>query len=150
PAERPFPCQRLDPNDPNSNCNAPGTVIASGFLVKSAPDIPDVEERDPWTDVDYWQIARFYGENPGVACALPSPGCLINGNTQYDLTNAARDERALDQQPRFILEETFVDRDDLAGNPQQGRVFYRVYAGSTGERRNTISILQSSVAKRFQ
>jgi type IV pilus assembly protein PilX len=148
PVQRPFPCQRLDANDPNSNCNAPGTVIAAGYLVKSAPDIPDVEERDPWTDTDYWQIARFYGEDPSIACG--SPPCLINTNTQYDLTNANRNERALSEQPRYILEEVFVDRDDLAGNPQQGRVFYRIYAGSTGERRNTISILQSSVAKRFQ
>ena len=150
PLERPFPCQTLDPTDPDAdrNCLAPGTVLASGFLVKSSPTIPDVEERDPWTDPEYWINGRFYGEDPGLACGTPP--CLLDGNTQYDLTDASRDERAYARQPRYLLEEQFVDRDDLAGDPQQGRVFYRVYGASTGERPTTISVLQSAVAKRYQ
>ncbi|MEM8547257.1 MAG: PilX N-terminal domain-containing pilus assembly protein [Pseudomonadota bacterium] len=163
PAQRPFPCQTIDPSDPAAqrNCAAPGTVLAAGFLIKSSPDIPDVEERNPFNDTEvpsYWVNSRLYGEDPSAqACqgnnTVSSGGegnsiCVLDA--QYDLRAAARNERGLAEQPRYLLEEVFVDRDDLAGNPQQGRVFYRIYGASTGERANTVSVVQSAVAKRYQ
>ncbi len=152
PLDRPFPCQTLDPDPANENCANPRQVLAGGLLINSvAITGDDVEERDPWDCGDqYWANARYFGENPDVAtvCGAPAPMPAVSG--WADLRNAARGNRALADQPRFIMEESFVDRDDLAGNPQQGRVFYRVYAASTGERDTTVSILQSAVAKRFQ
>lgn len=152
PSQRPFPCQTLDPSSSTaqSNCANPRQVLASNLLVNEASvDNDDVEERDPWDcDDTYWRNARYYGENPEVAtvCGTPSPV-----NAVLDLSDGtARGDRALALQPRFLMEEAFVDRDDLAGNPQQGRVFYRIYSASSGERATTVSILESSVAKRFQ
>ncbi len=161
PIERPFPCQTLNPADPQalSNCANPRQVVASGLMVNNVTvDKDDVEEGDPWgcaadptrPATTYWAYnARYFGEDPEVASTCGSPS-MINSDTAWDLTNTARGDRALSQQPRFMMEEAFVDRDDLAGNPQQGRVFYRVYAASTGERNTTVSVLESSVAKRFQ
>lgn len=148
PTERPFPCQTLT-TDANQNCANPRQVLASNLLVNNAATAnDDLEERNPWDCADaYWSNARYFGEDPegATACGTPS---VDFANT--DLTVTARGDRALAEQPRFIMEEAFVDRDDLAGNPQQGRVFYRVYAASTGERNTTISILESAVAKRFE
>jgi len=148
PTERPFPCQTLADTS-SDNCANPRQVLAAGLLVNDVSATnDDVEERDPWDCADaYWSNARYYGEDPELAstCGTPAPV-----NAVWNLTATARDDRALAQQPRFLMEEAFVDRDDLAGNPQQGRVFYRVYGASTGERPNTISLLESSVAKRFQ
>lgn len=152
PVQRPFPCQTLNPGDSTalSNCANPRQVLASNLLINDVTlDNDDVEERDPWDCTDtYWRNARYYGENPELAtvCGLPTPV-----ETVLNLADeTARGDRALAQQPRFLMEEAFVDRDDLAGNPQQGRVFYRIYAASTGERATTVSVLESSVAKRFQ
>ncbi len=148
PAQRPFPCQTLA-EAADDNCVNPRQVLAAGLLVNAA-GVPndDVEERNPWDCADaYWSNARYFGENPDLAsvCGTPSPVDPV-----WDMEAAGRGNQALADQPRFMMEEAFVDRDDLAGNPQQGRVFYRVYAASTGERDTTVSILQSAVAKRFQ
>ncbi|MEE4216336.1 MAG: PilX N-terminal domain-containing pilus assembly protein [Xanthomonadales bacterium] len=150
PAQRPFPCQTLA-DDPNDNCANPRQVLAAGLLVNdSAVTNDDVEERNPWDCGDqYWQNARYFGEDPNTASVCGTPD-FSTTDPVWDLRDAARGNRSLADQPRLMMEEAFVDRDDLAGNPQQGRIFYRVYAASTGERPTTISILQSSVAKRFQ
>lgn len=148
PLERPFPCQTLAQAG-NQNCANPRQVLAGGLLINAA-GVPndDVEERDPWDCGDvYWSNARYFGENPELASLCGTPGTI---DAVWDLNVAGRGNRALAEQPRFMMEESFVDRDDLAGNPQQGRVFYRIYAASTGERDTTVTILQSAVAKRFQ
>lgn len=148
PLDRPFPCQTLAQAG-NQNCANPRQVLAAGLLVNAA-GVPgdDVEERDPWDCADpYWSNARYFGEDPQFPTVCGTPGPV---DASWNLEAAGRGNRALADQPRFMMEEAFIDRDDLAGNPQQGRVFYRVYAASTGERDTTVSILQSAVAKRFQ
>jgi len=148
PVQRPFPCQTLA-DAADDNCANPRQVLAANLLINDAgASNDDVEERDPWDCADdYWQNARYFGEDPNVASTCGTPNVV---DPVWNLEAGARNNRALADQPRFMMEEAFVDRDDLAGNPQQGRIFYRVYAASTGERPNTVSVLQSSVAKRFQ
>ena len=52
--------------------------------------------------------------------------------------------------PRFILEEQFFSRDDLAANPSRGVVYYRIVASGTGQRANTTRVVSNLLAKRFQ
>ncbi len=52
--------------------------------------------------------------------------------------------------PKFILEEQFFSRDDLAANPDRGVVYYRVVASGTGQRASTVRIVSNLLAKRFQ
>ncbi len=163
PAQRPFPCQALTDTS-GDNCANPRQVVAAGLLVNDvSASNDDVEERDPWNSTDaYWANGRYLGENPDTAatfaasgrdnCTADSPTYAVGAvdTSDMNLRAGARGDRAYACQPRFIMAEAFVDRDDLAGNPQQGRVFYRIYAASTGERNSTLSVLESSVAKRFQ
>ena len=155
PSNRPFPCQTVTQNDSAQNCANPRQVLAAGLLLDTAGVAGDsLSERPPYVNEggdfvvnasdEYWGNARAYGVDPDS----PGDGYV---DDVWNLTDTStRGDRALSAQPVFILEQAFVDRDDLAGNPQQGRVFYRVYAAATGERPSTVSILQSSVAKRFE
>ncbi len=156
PNTRPFPCQTIGQDDSAQNCANPRQVLASGLLLDKAGESGDaLGERVPFkksadgdlvlNDGDsYWANAREYGVDPDN----PDDGYVDDIWNLAD--SGSRGDRALSAQPVFLLEQAFVDRDDLAGNPQQGRVFYRVYAAATGERPSTVSILQSSVAKRFE
>lgn len=128
PLQRPFPCDEVADL---GNCTAPNSVLAANLVPFN------VETQSPTLASSPWQVVGLqYGEDPASNTAV-TPARTIPG-----LANNA--------QPYFLLEQAFIDRDDLAGNPQQGRVFYRVMAASTGERDTTVSILESAVAKRFE
>lgn len=128
PLTRPFPCQTLEQHA-DQNCANPRQVLASNLLSYNVAGLNPFDAND-----SNWENARDYGIDPGTNTAV-SPTQEIPG---------------VKEQPRFLLEQAFVDRDDLAGNPQQGRVFYRVIAAGVGARDTTVSVLQSAVAKRFE
>jgi len=128
PLNRPFPCQTLTVNNALQNCNNARQVLESNLISY------DVEDLDAWGNNDTWNNARYYGIDPDTSAAT-TPAYSIAG---------------VSRQPRFLLEQSFVDRDDLAGRPQQGRVFYRVIAAANGARVSTLSVLESRVAKRFE
>lgn len=133
PAERPFPCQTLM-TSVNENCTDPRQILDTNLLGH------DLEDRNPWKEYNdgggYWDKlnARPYGIDPATNTAV-SPKQEIPG---------------VKEQPLILMEQAFVDRDDLAGKPQQGRIFYRVHAAATGARASTIVVGGSSVAKRFE
>ena len=128
PLNRPFPCQTLTVNNSLQNCNNARQVLEANLITY------DVEDLDAWGNNDTWNNARDYGIDPDTSAAT-TPTFTIAG---------------VSRQPRFLLEQSFVDRDDLAGRPQQGRVFYRVIAAANGARTSTLSVLESRVAKRFE
>lgn len=126
PITRPFPCQSLT----LTVCaTVPNAVLDANMIPYN------VEAEKPTDTGSTWaQINLPYGTDPedwnAVAGTTPIPEVA--------------------QQPRILLEQAFVDRDDLAGNPQQGRVFYRVLSAATGRRDSTVAVVESSVAKRFE
>ena len=124
---RPFPCQTLA-TDLNQNCASARQVLDANLLVYNLADL------DPWTDTSNWNNARPFGYDPATAAAV----------------NPAQTVPKVYRQPQILLEQTFVDRDDLAGRPSQGRVFYRIVAAGNGARPSTVSVLESSVAKRYE
>lgn len=128
PLTRPFPCQTLTTNNSTQNCNNPRQILDANLITY------DVEDLDAWGGNDTWNNAREFGIDPSTGL-VTTPA--------YDIAGVAR-------QPRFLLEQSFVDRDDLAGRPQQGRVFYRVIAAANGARITTLSVLESRVAKRYE
>ena len=128
PLNRPFPCQTLVINNALQNCNNARQVLEANLITY------DVEDLDAWGTNDTWNNARDYGIDPDTSAAT-TPAFSVAG---------------VSRQPRFLLEQSFVDRDDLAGRPQQGRVFYRVIAAANGARTSTLSVLESRVAKRFE
>lgn len=125
PQERPFPCQSTVLSD----CRDQPNSVVDVYMIPY-----DVETESPVDTASTWkQLDLPYGIDP------------------EDLTDTgAAAVPGVAAQPMMLLEQSFVDRDDLAGDPQQGRVFYRVLAHSTGERAATLSVLESAVAKRFQ
>ena len=128
PLTRPFPCQTLTRDDSTQNCNNPRQILEANLILYS------VEDLDAWGDNVTWNNGRAYGIDPGTGVVtIP----------EFNIAGVSR-------QPRFLLEQSFVDRDDLAGRPQQGRVFYRVIAAANGARRSTLSVLESRVAKRYE
>lgn len=128
PLTRPFPCQTLTTDNATQNCNNPRQVLDVNLIAYN------VEDFDAWGSNDTWNNARAYGIDPSTGAAV----------------NPARTIAGVVRQPRFLLEQTFVDRDDLAGRPQQGRIFYRIVAAANGARQSTLSVLESRVAKRYE
>ena len=135
PVERPFPCQTLMADTAKQNCTNPRQILDSNLLGH------DLEDRDPWkefadSDGGYWDStnARPYGIDP-----------MTNTQTdpKYEIAGVA-------EQPLILMEQAFVDRDDLAGRPQQGKVVYRVHAAATGARLSTVMVSESAVAKRYE
>ncbi len=80
-----------------------------------------------------------YGENPTSAS-------VISG---YDSTSVSSN-LLVKTPPKFILEEQFFVRDDLASSVAKGVVYYRVVAQGTGQRANTTRVINNLLAKRFQ
>lgn len=128
PLQRPFPCDEVADL---GSCTAPNSVLGANLMPYN------VEQENPTKADTTWQtVGLQYGMDPATG-----------SSTAQSFTIAGL---AGDTQPFLLLEEAFIDRDDLAGNPQQGRVFYRVLSASTGRRDTTVSILESSVAKRYE
>lgn len=86
----------------------------------------------PGPSASFWAAARTYGIDPSNDQDL---GQKVPGTHE---------------QPRFVIEQQFFKRDDLAGEPQKGVAFYRVTAKGTGERANSDAVLRSVLAKRFE
>jgi Tfp pilus assembly protein PilX len=127
PVLRPFPCQTLV-SDANQNCSDPRQVLSANLLSYNLAQL------DPWGKNDDWSNARDFGIDPLTNKAFDPP---------YQYPGVTRP-------PKFVMEQQFIDRDDLAGNPQQGRVFYRVIAAANGARQSTLSVLESHIAKRYE
>jgi len=81
---------------------------------------------------DFWEDAGVYGIRP------------IDGeDMEYTVA-------MVHEQPRYVMEQQFFMRDDLAGDPQKGVAFYRVTAKGIGERPNSDAIVSAVIAKRFE
>lgn len=130
PITRPFPCQTVTKDVGKENCNALRRVIDANLLSHN------LLEQDPWHGTNDWlpDNARSYGTDPETGLA----------------TNPAQALPGLASQPVFLMEQAFVDRDDLAGNPQQGRIYYRIHAAGKGARNSTLAYGESSMTKRFE
>ena len=136
PKDRPFPCQTLMDDKANQNCTDPRQILESNLLGH------DLEDRDPWKEYanagggGYWDStnARPYGIDPAT-------------NKE---TSPKHEIPLVAEQPLFLMEQAYIDRDDLAGRPQQGRIFYRIHVAATGHRATTVVVGGSSVAKRYE
>lgn len=80
----------------------------------------------------YWPSARGYGVDP---------------NDDSDLGMSVP---MVSSQPRFVIEQQYFRRDDLAGDPQKGVAFYRTTSLGTGQRNNSDAVVRSVLAKRFE
>ena len=89
-------------------------------------------EHYPTPHDELWASARSFGTDPSndedLGVSLP----------------------VVDSQPRFVIEQQFFARDDLAGDPQKGVAFYRATSIGTGMRKNSDAIVRSVLAKRFE
>ncbi len=129
PLTRPFPCQTLTvQNVAIQNCDNPRQLLEANLIAYN------VEDFDAWGNNDTWNNGRDYGVDPSTGLA----------------TNPAHSIAGVSRQPRFLLEQSYIDRDDLAGRPTQGRVFYRIIAAGNGARTSTLSVMESRVAKRYE
>lgn len=87
---------------------------------------------DPQPTNGLWATAKSYGIDPASDEDLLMRVPLVH------------------QQPRYVMEQQYFRRDDLAGDPQKGVAFYRVTALGIGQRPNSDAVLRSVVAKRFE
>jgi len=91
------------------------------------------------TTFDWSSNGWVYGESPTDASVISGyDPTLVSANL---MVNAA---------PKFILEEQFFVRDDLAESVAKGVVYYRVVARGNGQRANTTRVINNLLAKRFQ
>ncbi len=134
PFNRPFPCRTLV-QDSNQNCNDSRQVLEVNLLA------PGLEDLDPWACGDEWSNARRYGEDPSLVTEVNCSDEVVE--TDWSVAEVHR-------QPRFLMEQAYVDRDDLAGNPQQGRIFYRIISSGMGSRTSSRTVVESKVAKRYE
>lgn len=80
----------------------------------------------------FWQTAGVYGIRPLDGVDLGYSVAMVY------------------EQPKYVMEQQFFMRDDLAGDPQKGVVFYRVTAKGIGQRPNSDAIVSAVIAKRFE
>ncbi len=104
-----------------SNCDNTSRV----WLVGQYPSHPEPGDT-------FWASARIYGVDPA------------------DDINLGQHVPLVSSQPRFIMEEQYFRRDDLAGDPQIGVAYFRVGSLGNGRRQNSDSIVRTVVAKRFE
>ena len=81
---------------------------------------------------DFWESARVYGVDPSNGESLGMAIPVVNS------------------QPRFVIEQQFFRRDDLAGDPQKGVAFYRATSLGIGLRKNSDAVVRAVLAKRFE
>lgn len=105
----------------HSNCNNISRVWGVG-----------VYPAQPTPKDNLWEAAREYGVDPA------------------DDSNLSVDLPLVHSQPKFIMEQQYFRRDDLAGEPQKGVAFYRVTARGVGARQNSTAIVRAVMAKRFE
>lgn len=80
----------------------------------------------------FWDTAWAFGDDPGTENSYGSTVPVVA------------------TQPKFVIEEQFFRRDDLAGDPQKGVAFYRATSLGTGLRKNSDAVVRSVLAKRFE
>lgn len=102
-------------------CDATAQVLEKGQL----PNHPTPHDA-------FWSNTRPYGIDPST-----------DNNTGLSIPQVS-------QQPRFVIEQQFFRRDDLAGEPQKGIAFYRATAVGTGLRQNSDAVIRAVLAKRFE
>lgn len=104
-----------------SSCDSTAQVVEIGQL-----------PTDPTPKDEFWESARSYGTDPGNDESL--------GQTLPVVTT----------QPKFVIEQQFFRRDDLAGDPQKGVAFYRATSLGTGLRKNSDAVVRTVLAKRYE
>jgi len=105
----------------NADCDESTPVREAGFY-----------PAHPGPKNEYWDSAGVYGIRP------------IDGE---DMSYAVA---LVHEQPKYVMEQQFFMRDDLAGDPQKGVAFYRVTAKGIGARPNSDAIVTAVIAKRFE
>lgn len=105
----------------NSGCDETTPVREAGFY-----------PAHPGPKNEYWSSAGVYGFRP------------IDGE---DMAYAVA---MVHEQPKYVMEQQFFMRDDLAGDPQKGVAFYRVTSKGIGARPNSDAIVSAVIAKRFE
>jgi hypothetical protein len=117
--------------------------LGGAVLSRPFPCNADCDETTPVREVgyypahpgpknDYWEDAGIYGIQPVDGEDLGYSVAMVY------------------EQPRYVMEQQFFLRDDLAGDPQQGVAFYRVTAKGIGSRPNSDAIVSAVIAKRFE
>ena len=108
-------------------CEADCSNSSRVWMVGQYPDNPEPSD-------DLWEAARAYGINPSDDSAFETP---------YSLPMVG-------SQPKFIIEQQYFARDDLAGAPHKGVAYYRVTALGKGARPVSNAMVRAVLAKRFE
>ena len=87
---------------------------------------------NPTPKAEFWADARSYGIDPASDESLDVSLPVVK------------------EQPKFVIEQQFFRRDDLAGDPQKGVAFYRTTSLGTGLRKNSDAIVRTVLAKRYE
>ncbi|GMR14711.1 MAG: hypothetical protein BMS9Abin30_0317 [Gammaproteobacteria bacterium] len=105
----------------------------------SAPSAVWVTGQYDPTTFDWTSNGWTYGQNPTDASVVPT----------FD-ASSVQSFLMVSSPPKFVLEEQFFSRDDLAVSQARGVVYYRVIARGNGQRARTERIINTLLAKRFQ
>ncbi|MDZ4731560.1 MAG: PilX N-terminal domain-containing pilus assembly protein [Xanthomonadales bacterium] len=115
-----------------------GEVLSRPFTCNA-----DCDETTPVREVGYYSAhpspKNSYWSDAGVYGIRPSDG----EDMLYSVA-------MVQEQPKYVMEQQFFMRDDLAGDPQKGVAFYRVTAKGMGTRTNSDAIVSAVIAKRFE
>lgn len=87
---------------------------------------------NPTPTDEFWGSARSFGVDPSTDESLGMSIPVVH------------------TQPKFVIEQQFFRRDDLAGDPQNGVAFYRATSVGTGLRRSSDAVVSAVLAKRFE
>ncbi len=111
---------------------------SSSCTASAATSVWATGQYDPAT-FDWTKNGWSYGQNPTDAS-------VVSG---FD-ASAVESSLLTVSPPKFVLEEQFFARDDLAVSQERGVVYYRVIARGNGQRAKTERIISTLLAKRFQ
>lgn len=117
--------------------------LGGGVLSRPFPCDSDCDETTPVREVGYYPAhpspKNSYWSDAGVYGIRPIDG----EDMLYSVA-------MVHEQPKYVMEQQFFMRDDLAGDPQKGVAFYRVTAKGIGARSNSDAIISAVIAKRFE
>ena len=113
-------------NASNIPCESACSMGQPIWLYGNHPD--DVAYRDD----NWWNnFGHTYGYDPGT-----------NADTSMRIPN-------VDEQPRYLMEQTFFKQENLTELPPTAIVYYRVTSRGQGARPNSVSVVETTVVRRI-